>query len=160
MAKCLVGANGGGKVTVEGLAANKILEGTTVTVKQGAKVVRQEKGTYYAGWIAGGGVDDNGISIKSFVACDIPGVTVTRVSDGAIIPNPGSKTYSTGRNETIIKCNKSFKAVCYTMGGSYPPKYNGSNLSNGQTFSYVAGKSIQLNGLNNACVIRVTSIPE
>ena len=149
---------GGGKVTVSGLAANKILKGTTVTVKQGAKTVTSVNGSapVFYGWIAGGGTDDNG----SFVACDIPGVTVTRVSDSTTIPNPGSKTYSAGRNETTIKCNKSFKAVCYTMGGPYPPQYNGSNLSNGQTFSYVAGKSIQLNGLNNACVIRVTSIPE
>ena len=37
MAKCLVGANGGGKVTVEGLTAETVLSGTTVTVKQGAK---------------------------------------------------------------------------------------------------------------------------
>ncbi len=160
MSKSMMGAAGGGKVTVEGLSADKILEGTTVTVKQGAKVVQQEKGTYYAGWIGGGGTDSAGNNAGSFIACDIPGVTVTRVSDEAVIPNPGSRTYSSGRNQTAIKCNKSFSAVCYTLGGFYPPRYNGSNLSNGQAFSYVAGRSIELNGLNTACVIRVTSIPE
>ena len=39
MAKCLVGAAGGGKVTVTGLTADAVKKGTTVTVKQGAKVV-------------------------------------------------------------------------------------------------------------------------
>lgn len=37
MAKCLVGAAGGGKVTVSGLSAAVVKQGTTVTVKQGAK---------------------------------------------------------------------------------------------------------------------------
>ena len=45
MAKCLVGANGGGKVTVTGLTADVVLEGTEVTVKQGAKVVEQVLGS-------------------------------------------------------------------------------------------------------------------
>ena len=151
---------GGGLVTVEGLSAKAVVAGNTVTVKQGAKVVQQEKGTYYAGWIGGGGTDSAGNNAGSFIACDIPGVTVTRVSDEAVIPNPGSRTYSAGRDQTAIKCNKSFSAVCYTLGGSFPPRYNGSNLSNGQTFSYVAGRSIELNRINTACVIRVTSIPK
>lgn len=37
--------SGGGKVTVSGLAANKILQGTTVTVKQGAKMVASAAGS-------------------------------------------------------------------------------------------------------------------
>ena len=37
MAKCLVGANGGGKVTVTGLSSDVILTGNTVKVLQGAK---------------------------------------------------------------------------------------------------------------------------
>ena len=45
MAKCLVGANGGGKVTVEGLSADVILADKTVAIKQGAKVVQQVTGT-------------------------------------------------------------------------------------------------------------------
>lgn len=44
MAKCLVGATGGGKVTVAGLSPETVLSGTTVTVKQGAKIVKQEIG--------------------------------------------------------------------------------------------------------------------
>lgn len=41
MSKSMMGAAGGGKVTVEGLSADVVLAGTTVTVKQGAKVVQQ-----------------------------------------------------------------------------------------------------------------------
>ena len=44
MAKCLVGANGGGKVTVTGLSAEVVLAGKTVTVKQGAKEVASVTG--------------------------------------------------------------------------------------------------------------------
>ena len=44
MAKCLVGANGGGKVTVAGLSAEALLTGNTVTVKQGAKEVQTVNG--------------------------------------------------------------------------------------------------------------------
>ena len=159
MSKSMMAASGG-KVTVTGLSADVVLAGNTVTVKQGAKVVQQVAGTYYAGWIAGGGVDAAGGGAGSFLACDIPGVTVTRVSDEAEIPNPGSQTYSVGRSQTVVKCDKSFEAVCYTLGGSFPPTYDGGNLTNGQAFSYVKGKSLALSGINNASVIRVTSIPE
>ena len=48
MAKCLVGANGGGKVTVEGLSADVVLAGTEVTVKQGAKEIANVTGNLVA----------------------------------------------------------------------------------------------------------------
>ena len=44
MAKCLVGANGGGKVTVTGLSADVVLNSTEVVVKQGAKTVQSVTG--------------------------------------------------------------------------------------------------------------------
>lgn len=44
MAKCLVGANGGGKVTIEGLSADVVLDGSTITVKQGNKVLQNVTG--------------------------------------------------------------------------------------------------------------------
>ena len=44
MAKCLVGATGGGKVTVTGLSAEVVLDGTEVIVKQGAKTVQSVTG--------------------------------------------------------------------------------------------------------------------
>lgn len=45
MAKCLVGAAGGGKVTVSGLSAAVIKQGATVTVKRGARTVVSVTGT-------------------------------------------------------------------------------------------------------------------
>ena len=45
MSKSMVGAAGGGKVTVEGLSADVLLGGSTVTVKQGAKVIASVEGT-------------------------------------------------------------------------------------------------------------------
>ena len=39
MAKCLVGANGGGKVTVTGLSADAVWTGNTVEVLQGIKKI-------------------------------------------------------------------------------------------------------------------------
>lgn len=45
MAKCLVGANGGGKVTVTGLSAETLLTGNTVEVWQGAKEIAAVTGT-------------------------------------------------------------------------------------------------------------------
>ena len=45
MSKSMMGAAGGGKVTVEGLSADAVKKGTTVTVKQGAKVVTSVTGT-------------------------------------------------------------------------------------------------------------------
>ena len=48
MAKCLVGAAGGGKVTVSGLSAAVIKQGTTVTVKRGARTVVSVTGTLEA----------------------------------------------------------------------------------------------------------------
>ena len=45
MSKSMVGAAGGGKVTVEGLSADVVLAGSTVTVKQGTKVVQQVEGS-------------------------------------------------------------------------------------------------------------------
>ena len=44
MSKSMVGAAGGGKVTVEGLSADVVLAGTTVTVKQGKKVLSNVNG--------------------------------------------------------------------------------------------------------------------
>lgn len=44
MAKCLVGANGGGKVTIEGLTADVLLTGTIAKVLQGAKEVKSVNG--------------------------------------------------------------------------------------------------------------------
>lgn len=46
MSKGLIGAAGGGKVTVTGLTAGTVKKGTTVTVKQGAKTVISVAGTY------------------------------------------------------------------------------------------------------------------
>lgn len=54
MAKCFVGTNGGGKVTVEGLTSDAIIGGNTVVVKQGAKVIQQVKGEA-AGFLSSGG---------------------------------------------------------------------------------------------------------
>ena len=48
MAKVLVGASGGGKVTVSGLSAAVIKQGTTVTVKRGARTVVSVTGTLEA----------------------------------------------------------------------------------------------------------------
>lgn len=48
MAKCLVGANGGGKVTVTGLSADVVLAEKTVTVKQGTKEVVSVTGNIVA----------------------------------------------------------------------------------------------------------------
>lgn len=45
MSKGLIGAAGGGKVTVTGLTAGTVKKGTTVTVKQGAKTVANVTGT-------------------------------------------------------------------------------------------------------------------
>ena len=44
MAQCVVGATGGGKVTVAGLSAEVVLDGTEVIVKQGAKTVQSVTG--------------------------------------------------------------------------------------------------------------------
>lgn len=44
MAKCLVDANGGGKVTVTGLTADKVIAGNKITVKQGAKLIAEVLG--------------------------------------------------------------------------------------------------------------------
>ena len=59
MAKSLVGSAGGGKVTVEGLSADVLLTGSTVTVKQGAKTIQQVVGisartiVFFGGWANG-----------------------------------------------------------------------------------------------------------
>ena len=45
MSKSMMSAAGGGKVTVSGLEAGKILQGTTVTVKQGSKTVASVAGS-------------------------------------------------------------------------------------------------------------------
>lgn len=45
MSKSMMSAAGGGKVTVSGLEAGKILQGTTVTVKQGSKTVANVAGS-------------------------------------------------------------------------------------------------------------------
>lgn len=45
MSKSMMGSAGGGKVTVDGLDADVVLSGSTVTVKQGTKVVQQVEGS-------------------------------------------------------------------------------------------------------------------
>ena len=44
----MIGAAGGGKVTVEGLSADVVLSGSTVTVKQGAKEITNVTGNIVA----------------------------------------------------------------------------------------------------------------
>ena len=46
MSTSMIGAAGGGKVTVTGLSPAVVKQGTTVTVKQGAKTVERVEGTY------------------------------------------------------------------------------------------------------------------
>lgn len=46
MSTSMIGAAGGGKVTVTGLSPAVVKQGTTVTVKQGAKTVESVEGTY------------------------------------------------------------------------------------------------------------------
>lgn len=45
MSKSMMGSAGGGKVTVTGLSADRVNVGTTIMVKQGAKVVEEVQGT-------------------------------------------------------------------------------------------------------------------
>lgn len=40
----MIASSGGGKVTVEGLAAEKILMGNTVVVEQGTRIIKQTEG--------------------------------------------------------------------------------------------------------------------
>lgn len=45
MAKCLVGANGGGKVMVDGLTAGVVIKDAEISVKQGAKELQSVIGS-------------------------------------------------------------------------------------------------------------------
>ena len=60
MSKSMMGAAGGGKVTVEGLSAEVILADSVVTVKQGAKEIAKATGTLRV--LAGGGGDSASFS--------------------------------------------------------------------------------------------------
>ena len=154
LAKCLMGPAGGGKVTVEGLSPEVLLVGSTVTVKQGSKVVKSVAGSHYQGWIAGGTVDSEG----NYICCDIPGVIV-RANDaaGIIVPNPG--TMVPGGRWISVFCNKSFRAVCYTHDGTWRPNYNDHDLSNGEEFDYIANTKLILAYINHSSVMRVLSVP-
>lgn len=55
--KSMIAGSGGGKVTVEGLAAEKILVGNTVLIKQGSKMIADIIGcgsSDYAAWFSPG----------------------------------------------------------------------------------------------------------
>lgn len=60
MSKSMVGAAGGGKVTVEGLSADVVLQGTAVAIKQGTKTVKEVAGALLAPTFFAGGAGDPG----------------------------------------------------------------------------------------------------
>ena len=124
MAKALVGASVGGKVAVSGLSADVVKQGTTVTVRQGAKTIAEVTGTlesaddldvlatmyYYTGDIAtvtywnGAGYVTGSVQ-TGFGSVTVKG-TIKRVmifqsSGGNICGHSGPGTYTSGHTNTI-----------------------------------------------------------
>lgn len=81
MAKSLVASAGGGKVTVEGLSADVVLQGTEVAIKQGTKTVKEVAGALLAPTFFAGGAGDPGARGGAFGAMWIdPNGTVHSVN--------------------------------------------------------------------------------
>lgn len=124
MAKALVGSSGGGKVAVSGLSADVVKQGTTVTVRQGAKTIAEVTGTlepadeldvlatmyYYTGdiaqvtyWTGSGYVNGNvqtgfgSVTVKG----TIKRVMIFQSSGGNICGHSGPGTYTSGHTNTI-----------------------------------------------------------
>lgn len=117
MAKCLVGANGGGKVTVEGLSADTVLSGTIVTVKQGAKTVQQVAGTSPKILSVGGYIKDNIVRMGASSNIDISGFieagtfkTITARSVAFKAPFSGRKLGVTGSSADLNVTPTEFSA--------------------------------------------------
>lgn len=113
------------------------------------------------GWIFGVGVDSPGTgALKNVIACNVPDVVVTGIGTiTGTIENPGFSTNNNLGRNVNISCNKSFTAIYYGTGGIYGGFSGGTQLSNGQSFTYTAGTTLQIAGINAGGVIIITSEP-
>ena len=136
MAKCLVGANGGGKLIVEGLSAETLVADITAVVKQGSKVVKQVTGGYRVLAVHGGNL---GAIVPRAVIWKDGKYTDISVSKQKVIEFDGTPLYTFG----VI----AYEQV--TIGGkTYTTSQNGVNtLFEGTEFST---NSFVYNTTNNA----------
>ena len=146
MAKCLVGAAGGGKVTVTGLTADAVKKGATVTVKQGAKTVASVAGSFNPF------VGDYGQVLLMWWGSNA----------GGYQPSAGSITYSVfpksskavpkspinGNSGTITIPGATFPPGEYTVISSGGSNNNQNNLLLTETSGRIA--TVKQHGMNTA----------
>lgn len=120
---------GGGKVTVTGLAADKVLMGARVTVKQGAKTVADVTGSFpgAVGAIVCAQAHGSGYvpSRADFLACD----PAANTKASSIVWSEGSTITLSG----VFNQNMRLKAILvqHTEAGSVSIRINGASVQSG-----------------------------
>ena len=137
MAKCLVGANGGGKVTVEGLSADVVLAGNTIKVLQGAKEILSVEGSAEFEFLGAG------FRYSAFQSYNV-GDTIQRSNDflnSVAVPSGAQASTSfTFKKDCSVKIF--WKGT--SQGSPTTLKLNGVNVESGQTYEAKAGQAISI----------------
>ena len=142
MSKSMVGAAGGGKVTVEGLDADVVLAGSAVTIKQGHKVISEAFGNAIAMSRAWYGTTEN--RQYGFVAVSLS------PKYGVCKPGEMKTTANIDIGNLQIRIDGYTGPIKYaggsiTVGGAAP---------SGNPFNYVSGQIINLpNRYTNAILV-------
>ena len=141
---------GGGAVTVEGLAAENIVAGQTVTVRQGTKVVAQVEGGYsVTPWYYQGGISTYG-SIQLSGSMPFTGTVAVEISSTSNGNTNGQPEYGnwfgvgTSQDEAVSNAASGFKyrydtSVNVTKGGElWARVLNSSSGHTGEFWRVVA----------------------
>lgn len=139
MSKSMMSAAGGGKVTVTGLAANVVKQGTTVTVKQGSKTVASVVGAF-AGEVKAMGFFSMTIVGDPRYAKGLYGVV--RCSDQSLIADVSHNGTQWGSNTYTVTFRRTAK-LRVVGRGPFAIAVGGTALNGSlQTVDVTAGTSI------------------
>lgn len=126
---------GGGKVTVTGLTADKIDQGTVITVKQGAKVIQQVTGTLLA---TVSGLSANVVKQGTTITVKQGSRVIANIV-GTLQPSPQPGTFTAYSGKTINNAMVGDLQGAWGLSTTYDAIW-----SNGETGTFVGWFSLRL----------------
>lgn len=157
MSKSMMGAAGGGKVTVEGLDADVVLAGSAVTIKQGHKVISEVLGEAFGNAIAMSrawyGTTENRqygfVAVSLSPKCPAT-VTFVAPANGVCKPGEMKTTANIDIGNLQVRIDGYTGLIKYAGG----PITVGGAVPSGNPFNYVSGQIINLpNRYTNAILV-------